>query len=376
MVILHWSFIIIFVFLAYVSYHEIFILKRKNPVFSCIAWLLLVVVIGLRLDVGADYPVYRKLFVGFSMYTGYQDVFDKALFRKSREEIEWIFVLINKIIFDLGLPFYFVTLVAALISVSLKLITLYQNIAYPMLGVFFYFMPIMFFEDSGQMRQGLGIAMCVFSFRFIKSRNLFMYLLFMYLALGMHKTAIVFLPAYWLVKIPLNGNRIFWLILFSILISPLEPYKFFGGLFEFLSPEEVSSAYTGYVNDKYYGTELETGLGDIVKIIYIIILMRFDDQACKKVEWYEYMRNIAVFGLCFFYVMRTNSIFAVRLPGVYMFFLTMFCLPSIVYAVEIRMKQILYYGFFAYFSAMFFYFGKGNGDRGSFTMNKYENVLF
>ena len=76
-----------------------------------------------------------------------------------------------------------------------------------------------------------------------------------------------------------------------------------------------------------------------------------------------------------FYIMRANSIFAIRLPGAYMFFLTMFCMPSIVYAVNEKVKQILYLGFMTYLTMMFFYFGKGNGDAGRFTMGKYNNVL-
>lgn len=376
MPILHPIFIIIFLFLAFSSYYEIFVLKKKQSIFVWIAGLLIVFAVGFREYVGADYPVYRTLFAGFSLYTSYGDVFDKALFKENAEQIEWIFVLLNKVIFDLGLPFYYVTLVMAIIAVSLKFTTIYKNVAFPMLAIFFYFMPIMFFEDSGQMRQGIGIAFCVFSFKYIKERNLLMYLLIMYIALGFHKTSIIFVPAYWLVKIPLNSTRIFWILVVSLLLSPLEIYKFAGSFFENLTPQDVGGAYTGYLNDRYYGTEVETGLNDIVKIIYIIILIRYDKEACREVLWYEYMRNIAVFGLSMFYLMRSNSIFAIRLPGAYMFFLTMFCMPSIVYAVRDSTKQMLYGGFLIYFTLMFFYFGKGNGFKGNFTIGKYNNVFF
>lgn len=219
MPILHPIFILIFVFLAFASYYEIFKLEKKQSVFVWIAGILIVIAVGLRINVGADYPVYKMLFSGFAIYTDYGDVLDKALFRQNTEEIEWIFVLLNKIIFDFGYPFYIVTLVMALITVSLKFTAIYKNVAYPTLALLFYFMPIMFFEDSGQMRQGLGIAVCVASFKFIKDRNLFMFLVCMYIALGFHKTSIIFLPAYWIVKIPLNSKRIFWILVISVLCS-------------------------------------------------------------------------------------------------------------------------------------------------------------
>ena len=376
MPILHPIFAIIFAFLAFASYWEIFRLEKKQSVFIWIAGVLIIIAVGLRLNAGADYPVYRTLFAGFSLYTSYNDVFDKALFRPNAEEIEWIYVLINKLVFDFGLPFFVVTFICALIAVTLKFTAIYKNVAFPALALLFYFMPIMFFEDSGQMRQGLGIAVCIASFKFIKDRNLLMFLVCMYIALGFHKTSVVFIPAYWIVKIPMNSKRIFWVLIIALLVSPLELYRLGGGLFSSIAPDDLSGAYTGYLDDRYYGTEVETGLNDIVKLIFIAILIRFDKRACDEVLWYEYMRNLAVFGLVLFYFFRSNEIFAVRLPGAYMFFVTMFCMTSIVYAVRGRTRQILYLGFMTYLIAMFFYFGKGNGDKGSFTIDKYTNVLW
>lgn len=376
MPILHPIFMLIFVFLAVASYMEIFRLEKKQSVFVWIAALLIILAVGLRIDVGADYPVYRMLFSGFAIYTTYGDVLDKALFRPNTEEIEWIFVLINKLVFDFGLPFYIVTLVMAIITVSLKFTTIYKNVAFPALAIMFYFMPIMFFEDSGQMRQGLGIAVCVASFKFIKERNLPMFLLCIYIALGFHKTSIVFLPAYWIVKIPMNQKRIFWVLIIALIASPLELYRLADGFFSTLAPQDISGAYSGYVDDKYYGGQVETGLNDLVKLIFIVILIRYDKEGCDEVWWYEYMRNLAVFGLALFYFFRSNEIFAVRLPGAYMFFLTMFCLTNLVYAVNGRARQLLYFGFMIYFIAMFFYFGSGNGHRGGFTTDRYKNAIW
>lgn len=376
MPVLHPIFIAIFLILATASYIEIFKTKKKQSIFLWVAGILIVVAVGFRTDVGADYPVYRTLFSGFALYTSYGDVLDKALFRPNAEEIEWIFVFLNKIIFDVGLPFYFVTLVMAILAVSLKFTSIYNNVEFPALAALFYFMPVMFFEDSGQMRQGLGIAVSVFSFKYIKERNLWMFLLCMYIALGFHKTSIVFIPAYWLAKIPLNKTRIFWILIVSLLISPLELYKLGGSLFENVTPQDVGGAYTGYLNDRYYGSEVDTGLNDIVKLFWIIILIRYDNEGCEKVWYYEYMRNLAVFGLAMFYFFRTNEIFAVRLPGAYLFFLTMFCLPNLVYAVRDSLKSMLYLGFMTYLTMMFFYFGQGTADRGRFTAGKYQNVLW
>ena len=271
--------------------------------------------------------------------------------------------------------FYVVTFVMALMSISLKFTTIYKYVAYPALGAFFYFMPLFFFEDSGQIRQGMSIAILVFSFRYIASRNLFMFLIFIYLALGFHKTAIVFIPAYWLVKIPMNRARIFTVIVISILLSPFEVYRLLGGILDGLAAQDVSQGFDAYVDDSVYGQSLGFGLSDIIKIIFIIILLLYDKAAEEKVYYYEYMRNLAVIGLCMFYVLRGNTIFAVRLPGVYLFFLSVFVIPNIVYAVKDSVKRVLHMGLSLYLFLMYFNFSRGNGLAGRFTTDRYNNVL-
>lgn len=376
MVFLHPVFTLLFVFMAVSSYVELYILKKKTPIFLIISAIALIVLSGFRYFVGADYPIYRNLFNGFSLYTTYKDVLDKALFRPNSEQIEWIFVLINKVIFDLGMPFYMVTFTMALMSVTLKFTTIYENLSLPVLGAFLYYMPLFFFEDSGQIRQGMGVAVCVFSYRYIKSRNLFMFLLMMYIALGFHKTTIVFLPAYWIVRIPLNSSRILAVLVLAILLSPFEVYRIFGGLIESLAIQDISDGFTGYVNDSQFGQAVDYGLADIVKIIFIFLLVMYDKEGCKKIYYYEYMRNLAVFGLFLYYIFRGNRIFAIRLPGSYMFFMSVFVVPSIIYALSEQVKRKLYIFFMLYLFLMYFNFSRGNGKGGNFTTGKYQNVLW
>ena len=376
MVFLHPVFTFLFVFMAVSSYLELYVLKKKTPFFLIIAGVLMIIFSGFRYFVGADYPIYRNLYSGFSLYTTYKDVLDKALFIPTSEQIEWIYVFINKILFDFGSPFYMVTFVMVLMSISLKFTTIYQNLAYPVLGAFMYFLPLYFFEDSGQIRQGMGVAICVFSYRYIKARNLPMFLLMMYIALGFHKTAVAFLPAYWVVKIPMNKARIIVVIVIAILLSPFEVYRIFGSLIDNIGSQDVSDGFSGYVNDSQFGQSVAFGLADIIKIFFIYILYKFDEDGCREVEYYEYMRNLAVFGLFLFYIFRGNRIFAIRLPGAYMFFMSVFVVPSIVYAAKTRVQRVLHTTFLVYLFLMYFNFSSNNGKAGNFTTSKYRNYLW
>lgn len=376
MVFLHPVFTFLFVFMAVSSYLELYVLKKKTPIFLLISAVLLIVFSGFRYFVGADYPIYKNLYSGFSLYTEYSDVWKKATFQPTSEQIEWIYVLLNKILFDMGMPFYMVTFIMVLMSVSLKFTTIYQNLALPVLGAMMYFMPLYFFEDSGQIRQGMGVAICVFSFKYIKERNLPMFILMMYIALGFHKTAVVFFPAYWIVRIPMNSTRILVVIVIAILLSPFEIFRIFGSIVESVGSQDVSDGYAGYVDDSQFGQSVTFGLSDIVKIFFIYVIVRYDKDACKEVYYYEYMRNLAVFGLFLYYIFRGNRIFAIRLPGAYMFFMSVFVVPSIIYAVKFKVQKILYSGFMLYLFLMYFNFSKNNGRAGNFTADRYKNYLW
>lgn len=351
-------------------------IKNKKGLIAFIA-LVLIIAAGGRTDVGADFPIYRNLYQrDFPLYTTYQDVWDKALFRPNAMEIEWLYVLVNKIFFDFGFPFYYITFFVVIVSLTLQFSTIAKYSALPFFSILFYFMPHYFFSEAGQMRQGLGIAVCVFSLRYIIKRDVWRFLICMFFALGFHKSAIVFIPAYWLVLLPFSAKQWAGLLVLSIILAPFEVYTLFGGLFQSLTPADVSDAYTGYLNDHYYGNDVETGKNDIIKAIFVIIVLLYDSKAEKKVHYYEYFRNLAFFGYCLYYILRGNAIFATRLPGVYVIMMGYFVIPGVLVSVQVETRKILQIGFTVYYILLASVFLSSNGVKGNFTSGRYNNVLW
>jgi EpsG family len=372
---LHPAFTLLLLFLIVMAMAEA-ARDKKIKMGTIITFVSLLILGGFRYRVGADGNTYVDMFFGFEQFTTYGDVFAKAIFIKSKEETEWLYVLVNKLISDAGLEFYMVTFVMMLGALSLKISTIWKNLPYPALGLMFYFIPQFFFEDGGQMRQGMAIAICVFSFKYIKERNLKMFLLMMYLSAGFHKTGLVFLPAYWIVLIPMNSTRIAVAIGLSMLLSPFKVYEIAGPLLDFLAPQDLSDGFGVYINDSMYGASMSFGLGDVSKIIFIILLIVFNKPAQAKVPYYEYMRNLAIFGLCLYYILRGNTIFAVRLTGVYLFFLTVFSLPAILASQKNIGKSLLSLAYTVYIILLYFNYTMLQGDYNRYTVPLYKNVLW
>lgn len=377
MPILHPIFILILVLLIVGSIIEVNT-KNKKPLFFYIsAAIILVIATGFRGFVGADYGVYRNMYSGFSMYVTYKDVFEKAIFLQNKLDIEWIYVLINKFLFELQQPFYVVTFFIVTLSLILKSAFFIRYSPLPTLSFLILYMPLFLIAESGQMRQAIGSSFAIFGLHYAVRRKFFLYLLFLYLAVGFHKTNFIFLPAYWLIRIPLNKQQILGIIVVCVLLSPFEIYRYAGGFLDALTPPDISSGYDGYVNDSQFGATMGFQKTDILYIIIIVLLLIYNDIACKKIPYYEYFRNLAVFGFCIFYLVKGNRIFAIRLPGVYIFFALTMVLPSIALSVKEKFRSYAVFSLIILYSLYMTYsFVMNNGDKANFTLGKYTNVLF
>ncbi|WP_374444721.1 EpsG family protein [Epilithonimonas sp.] len=374
MVFLHPVFTVLILFLIFYSFIEFGRDQNiKTPKF--IFWGIaayMIIIIGYRNYVGADYPVYMGMYNQYFPGIDYSLLIDKMFFRHSSVDIEWMYGMLNKWVFSTGVSFYEFTLISAIITVGGKLSVYYKNSKYPVFSILLFIIPGYFIGDSGHMRQALGMTMCLLSFRFIKERKVWWYLLCLYIAYGFHKSTIVFLPAYWLAIIPMNSNRILYTVLMSIILSPFQVYNAFSTFLETLNVQDVSNGYNGYINFESSGSTFM----DVTVILNSILLIVYDKQASKTIWYYEYMRNVLLTGLCLYFIMRSNPIFSTRLVGAYLGFASL-VIPNLIFAIENKGRQKLIQFYFIAFTIFYYFvFAKYQGEAGRFTPDKYQNFLW
>ena len=374
MTFLHPVFTIVFVFLIFYSFVEV---NRgdnnKTPKF--IFWTIgayMIVAVGYRKYVGADYPVYEGMYNQYFPMVDFGILFDKMLFRETQVDVEWMYGMLNKLVFLTGVPFKDFTLISAIITISGKLSVYYKNSQYPIFSVLLFIIPAYFIADSGHMRQALGMTFCMLSFQFIKERKIWWYLLCLYIAFGFHKSTIVFLPAYWLAIIPMNSSRILYALLVCVILSPFQIYNSFSGFLDTLNVQDVSNGYNGYINYESSGSSFMDGL----MLVFSFLLVTFDKATCQKIYYYEYMRNILVTGICLYFIMRSNPVFSTRLVGSYLGFAPL-VVPNIVAAMDNKnTKKMTHLFFVAFMIFYYFVFAKYQGNAGRFTPDKYQNFLW
>lgn len=372
MVILHPIFIVITLILIGYSFLEVN--NYKN--YKSIWWIVFVMIllIGFREWVGADYGPYVQMYNYFGEKLEYSSVINNALFGKENLDVEWLYTLLGKIVYSGYLPFFIFTFIIAIISMTLKYIAFEDSVVFPSLSLLLYLYPSYFTADGGHMRQAVAMAIVIFSFIFIKKRKLFLFLFMIYLAMGFHKSAFIFLFAYWLVLYPLNSKKIIFFVILSMILSPFQIYQYIS-LLDSIAPAEVYEGFQAYetIEEANTGTVKFT---DLICIMYTYFLVTYDREACNHIPYYEYMRNIGVIGVCMYFIFRGSPIFSSRLSAYYMIFMVM-VLPNIIGSIRnTAVRKGLHLFLVAYVIFYHFVYTNMQATRAGYIWESYRNYLW
>lgn len=377
MSILHPYYLIAIIYMMIFSFQEVFS-KRVDKKWLWFLGIYLMIIAGLRDQVGPDYGSYRGIYI-YSGTKDYVSIFMKALNMEGPQpmELEWLFVLINKIMLNVfNAPFYMLTFVIAIFTIFFKVEYIEDNTFYPFTFMLFMFIPGFFIGESGQIRQCLGSFIVYFAIKFIKQRKLFYYLLFIYIGAGIHNVCYVFLPMYWLVRVPLNKTWMLILIVTSIILSPFEVYRVFGDfLTSIASQSELVEGFNGYIDETVQRLNGGFGIPEVMMAILTFFLFFFDTKMKEKFPYYEYHRNYAVVGICFYFIFRNNPIFSSRLAGAFIGF-SYIIIPNAIYVASENTKKTIYTFIIALVMFNFIVFSSfKNIVNGRFTIEQYKNHL-
>ncbi|SDQ53273.1 transmembrane protein EpsG [Chryseobacterium soldanellicola] len=377
MSLLHPYFIIAIIYMLVFSYQEVFHGKVEKK-WLWVLGVYLMIVAGLRDNVGPDFGSYRAMYT-YSDTKDYLSIFLKALTLDGPQpmEIEWLYVFINKILLNIfNAPFYILTFVIAILAIYCKVEYTEENTFYPFTFMLFIFIPGFFIGESGQIRQNLGSFIAYFGIRFIKERKLWAYLLCIYLAGGIHNVCYIFLPMYWLVRIPLNKAVMLIMILGSVILSPFEVYRSFGSLMNSIAADNtLTIGFNGYVEESVERINGAIGIPEVMMAILTFFLFTFDTKMKERFPYYEYHRAYVVIGICFYFIFRTNPIFSSRLAGAFIGF-AYIIIPNAMYVVKPATKTAIYSFIIALTIFNFVVFSSfKNIIGGRFTFDLYKNHI-
>ncbi|MCW1964123.1 EpsG family protein [Chryseobacterium viscerum] len=377
MSLLHPYYIIAIVYMLFFSIQEVYGKKVDKKWFWFLA-VYFILIAGLRNEVGPDYGSYKGIYI-YSDTKSYYSIFMKMLHMEGSEnlDVEWLYTLINKILLNFfNAPFYMLTLVIAIFAMIFKVEYTEDNTFYPFTFTLFMFIPNFFIGESGQIRQNLGTFIVYFAIRYIKERKFWHYLFFIFIGSGIHSVCYLFLPMYWLARVPLNKTVMLIMIIGSVFLSPFEIYRSFGGFLDGMaSNSTLVEGFNGYMDETVQRLNGGIGIPEVMMAILTFFLFVFDTKMKELYPYYEYHRNYAVIGICLYFIFRNNPIFSSRLAGAFIGF-SYIIIPNAMYVVSARTKNMIYAFIISLVVFNFVVFSLFNNIKaGRFSIERYKNHI-
>jgi hypothetical protein len=313
--------------------------RRKIVTIFLVASLGLAVILiaGMRWETGTDWITYRYFFETIEtrnwsssgMELGYEMLvrFFKML---SGEQTVFLFFCASFIVL---LTYY----------------TLYKHSPYPLFSLFLLISYSLVGIGFG-VRQDLAIAITLFSITYIIDRSLIKFVLLVSLAAFIHKSSLIFLPAYYLYNFRWNLVKALTAISISIICVLMSEtiMQTFGSLVEERKAELYMEMGMDMVQDPY--TSLVKGLsGRFLFLLITIGFVKYDDE--NKI--YNGIFNLYVFGILIYVTFSPINLIFSRLARPYDIF-QIIILP-LVYAKATRLQKAIIITIIIAFSVLKFY---------------------
>ncbi|WCT13167.1 EpsG family protein [Mucilaginibacter jinjuensis] len=253
-------------------------------------FFILVLFVGLRKDVGTDYPAYEQIYTEISS------------FGDTSYSVEPGYFFINQLVAFFHGDFLWVTLITAFISAAFlfKAINFFLNrdekgigyIVFISIGVFF----VYYFSG---IRQGVTISIFLFAIKYIIERRLTYYLFFLLLGSLFHTSILFFIPLYWVSSVPFRRDLIFIGSIVSLILARVGITAL---IFGYIIDLFTGGHYMGYKDLFSGGANTKTGLGVILRILIGLSLVGLSKTWIKNTA-HIILYNMFAIGVilyCFF----------------------------------------------------------------------------
>ncbi|MFR6280062.1 MAG: EpsG family protein [Lacrimispora saccharolytica] len=162
---------------------------------------------GLRKGIGTDYSSYERIFFDIK-------------YERLNDPIEWGYILLNKLCGFFTSSPQSIFIVTSFLFCFFTCLSIYQQSEQISLSVVFLVLSLNYCISLNVVRQFLGMAICIYAFKFIYQQKLIKYLFFVLLASSIHAVCIIFVLVYFFAYVRLNKKRILCLFMLFVLAIP------------------------------------------------------------------------------------------------------------------------------------------------------------
>lgn len=338
---------------------------RVSTLFFLVVFLFMLFLAGTREMVGIDYASYSRLFQSASKINGISDIVN--IFKGGTNNEITLYIImgictsINSVIF-----------IYALFSLIPKAIIFRKYLAYPCFGMLIYYLVYFLGCDMGVIRQCVAMSFVLLSIIFIKNRNWKLYIICIIIAILFHRSALLFAPAYFVVRIKISPRLAAVIATITLFFNGIDWSGIVNTALSYL-PVSIFGKLAGKTYEiERVGIGLTTMYRLILFWMFSFILYKVKSkQEAEDVgneqghlEFAEMLYNIVFVGTCGFYLFR--SLYAIGGRGMY-YYTCFECLlvPCLLTMVSKKNRSFVFIIVVAMYSLLFFS-----------TLNGYSKITY
>ena len=312
-------YLIVFIILVFLSVLDVEIKAKNSKQFLLIiAATILILIAGLRVETGGDWNNYASIYKNCPTFIN--AISTPQLL--AQIPIENGFLIFCSLIKQIGGSMQILLFSISLLNITLIAKSLSDYTKFPVLGLLCYYCILYFSLDMIYLRQAMAVAICFFSLRYIKQKNVWLYVLLILLATSMHRIAIVLLPFYWLLDKNISAKTyiiIMTIGMFIMLVGVLWLKPIFLHVSFWLGENFYNKALL-------YATEERFAVHRVVTIGYFLNILIFAAFMCfkKEIENLQYGKiclnmfcvSLIMYYYCYELIEVSNRVRLVFLIGI------------------------------------------------------------
>ena len=265
------TYIIVFIVLLLFSVAEHQVSGGWRRAMQAVAYVLLVVIAGLRYETGGDWDVYTHL---FERIPSLANIHDAGVF--DQEYIEPAFLWLCATVKALGGTIQGVFLIITWVNITLLVIGLRRYTPYLLTGMLVYYCLFYFALDMMYTRQSTSVLLAFVALPYAEQwKDIWKYALLIALAALCHRMALVMIPVYLYLRLHLSNTAVVVIVGIGcvMMLTGVEWLKpVYLMVCKWLGPE-VYGHTLGYVKNLHYGLARGMSIGFVLNLILLALLL-------------------------------------------------------------------------------------------------------
>lgn len=271
-------------------------LKYKNQIYVGVVFVILFVLSAFRYDVGYDYY--------FGYLPHWRNVRNMPLLDIALNKDHEIGYSITEAITSLisnNLQAIFIT--TSLIFMILFALYIHKHFPDKVWGVFLLYGLGLYYCSMNFIRQSIAAFIIVFAVMLIKKKKIIPYMLLVMLASTFHKSALIFIPLYFILQIKITKKvlSLYSLATIGILLTSRQIFLFITKfVYQSYSPE-LTGTFSVFINSGSWWYYI------VPSIIYFAIIFIFRERLCRDDKSNNILISCSFFNM-FFYLISMNHV--------------------------------------------------------------------